>query len=131
MYSDGSERPFQPKWKQLYPWTEYNFDKDVVLCSYCAKAEKRNYSGLSTKREPAFISKEFLIGRRLFEKFQIPEGSDCHNKAKQMKILAATTEPINEQSNSKLVDQKRNNRQLFLKFWKTCVFYLDRDSLYW
>ena len=102
-----------------------------MLCSYCAKAEKRNYSGLSTKREPAFISKEFLIGRRLFEKFQIPEGSDCHNKAKQMKILAATTEPINEQSNSKLVDQKRNNRQLFLKFWKTCVFYLDRDSLYW
>ena len=83
MYSDGSERSFQPKWKKLYPWIVYNFDKDVVVCSYCAEAEKRNYFGLSTKREPAFISKEFLIGRRLSKNY---EGSDCHNETKQMKF---------------------------------------------
>ena len=49
MYSDGSERSFQLKWKKLYPWIVYNFDKDVVLCSYCDEAEKRNYFGLSKK----------------------------------------------------------------------------------
>ena len=115
MYSDGSERSFQPKWKQLYPWIAYNFDKDVVLCSYCAEAKKRNYFDLSTKREPAFIFKGFSNWKKALEKFQILEGSDCHNEAKQMKILAATTDPIDEQSNSKLADQKRNNRQIFLK----------------
>ena len=115
MYSDGSEKSFQPKWKQLYPWIAYNFDKDLVLCSYCAEAEKRNYFGLSTKREPAFISKGFSNWKKALEKFQIHEGSDCHNEAKQTKILAATSEPIDEHSNSKLADQKRNNRQIFLK----------------
>ena len=85
-----------------------------MLCSYCAEAEKRNYFGLSTKRDPAFISKGFFDWKKAFEKFQIDEGSDCHNEPKQMKILAATTEPIDEQSNSKLADQKRNNRQIFL-----------------
>ena len=98
MYSDGSERYFQPKWKQLYPWIAYNFDKDVVLYSYCAEAENRNYFGLSTRREPAFISKGFSNWKKAPEKFQIHEGSYCHNEAKQMKILACITEPIDEQS---------------------------------
>ena len=115
MYSDGSERSFQPKWKQSYLWIAYNFDKDVVLCSYCAEAEKWNYSGLSTKREPAFISKGFSNCKKALEKFQMHERSDCHNETKQIKILAATSEPIDEHSNSKLADQKRNNRQIFLK----------------
>ena len=128
MYSDGSERYFQPKWKQLYPWIAYNFNKDLVLCSYYAEAEKRNYFGLSTKREPAFISKRFSNWKKALEKFQILEGSDCHNEVKQMKILAATTEPIDEQCNSKLADQKRNIDKFFLKFWKTCVF-LSRQGL--
>ena len=44
MYSDGSERSFRPKWKQLYLWIAYNFDKDVVLCSYCAEAEKMDHA---------------------------------------------------------------------------------------
>ena len=116
MYSDGSERSVQPKWKQLYPWIAYNFNKDVVICSYCAEAEKQNYFGLSRNREPAFISKRFSNWKKALEKFQIhDEESDCHNEAKQMKILAATSEPIDEQSNSKLADQKRNNRKI-LKF---------------
>ena len=71
MYSDGSERSFLPKWKQLYPWIMYNFYKDVVLCSYCAAVEKRNYFGLSTKREPAFNSKEFSNWKKAIEKFEI------------------------------------------------------------
>ena len=128
MYSDGSERSFQPKWKQLYSWIAYNFDKDVVLCSYCAEAEKRNYFGLSTKREPAFISKGFSNWKKALEKFQIHEGSDCHNEAEQMKILAATTEPIDEQSNTKLADLKRNNRQIFLKILEKFRF-LTRQGL--
>ena len=99
-----------------------------MLCSYCAEAEKRNYFGLSTKREPAFISKGFSDWKKAFEKFQIDEGSDCHNEAKQIKILAATTEPIDEQSNSKLADQKRNNRQIFLKILEKLRF-LSRQGL--
>ena len=90
MHSDGSERSFQLKWKKLYPWIVYNFDKDVVLCSYCDEAEKRNYFGLSKKREPAFISKGFSNWKKALEKFQIHEGSDCHNETKQMKILPVT-----------------------------------------
>ena len=27
IYSIGSERSFVPKWKQLYPWLVYNFEK--------------------------------------------------------------------------------------------------------
>ena len=99
-----------------------------MLCSYCAEAEKRNYFGLLTKREPAFISKGFSDWKKAFEKFQIDEGSDCHNEAKQMKILAATTEPIDEQSDSKLADQKRNNRQIFLKILEKLRF-LSRQGL--
>ena len=99
-----------------------------MLCSYCAEAEKRNYFGLSTKREPAFISKGFSDWKKAFEKFQIDEGSDCHNEAKQMKILAATAEPIDEQSDSKLADQKRNNRQIFLKILEKLRF-LSRQGL--
>ena len=99
-----------------------------MLCSYCAEAEKRNYFGLSTKREPAFISKGFSDWKKAFEKFQIDEGSDCHNEGKQIKILAATTEPIDEQSNSKLADQKRNNRQIFLKILEKLRF-LSRQGL--
>ena len=78
-----------------------------MLCSYCAEAEKRNYLDLSTKWEPVFVSKGFSNWKKALKNFQIHEGSDCHNEAKQMKILAATTEPIDEQSNSKLADQKR------------------------
>ena len=99
-----------------------------MLCSYCAEAEKRNYFGLSTKREPAFISKGFSDWKKAFEKFQIDEGSECHNEAKQIKTLAATTEPIDEQSNSKLADQKRNNRQIFLKILEKLRF-LSRQGL--
>ena len=128
MYSDGSERSFLPKWKQLYPWITYNFDKDVVLCSSCAEAEKWNYFGLTTKREPAFISKGFSNWKKALEKFQIHQGSDCHNEAKQMKILAATTEPTDEQSKTKLADQKRNNRQILLKILENLRF-LSRQGL--
>ena len=128
MYSVGSERSFQTKWKQLYPWIAYNINKDVVLCSYRAEAEKRNYFGLLTKREPAFISKGFSNWKKALEKFQIHEGNDCHNEAKQMKILAATTEPIDEQSNNKLADQKRNNTQIFLKILENLGF-LSRQGL--
>ena len=99
-----------------------------MLCSYCAEAEKRNYFGLSTKREPAFISKGFSDWKKAFEKFQIDEGSDCHNEAKQIKILAATTEPIDELSNSKSADQKRNNRQISLKILEKLRF-LSRQGL--
>ena len=49
----------------------YNFYKDVVLCSYFAAVEKRNYFGLSTKREPAFISKEFSNWKKAIEKFEL------------------------------------------------------------
>ena len=129
MYSDGSERSFQPKWKQLYPWITYNFDKDVVLCSSCAEAEKWNYFGLSTKREPAFISKGFSNWKKALEKFQIHQGSDYHNEAKQMKILGATTEPTDEQSKTKLADQKRNNRQIFLKILENLHFLHFRQGL--
>ena len=82
MYSVGSERSFQTKWKQLYSWIAYNISKDVVLCSYRAEAEKPNYFGLLTKREPAFISKGFSNWKKALEKFQIHEGNDCHNEAK-------------------------------------------------
>ena len=99
-----------------------------MLCSYCAEAEKRNYFGLSTKREPAFISKGFSDWKKAFEKFQIDEGSDCHNEAKQIKILAATTEPIDELSNSKSADQKRNIRQISLKILEKLCF-LSRQGL--
>ena len=107
MYSDGSERSFQPKWKKLYPGIAYNFDIHVVLCSYCAEAEKRNYLDLSTKWEPVFISKGFSNWKKALKNLQIHEGSDCHNETKHMTILAATTEPTDDQSNSKLADQKR------------------------
>ena len=42
-------------------------------------------------------------------------------KQKQMKILAATTEPTDEQSNSILTDQK-SNRQIFLKILENLRF---------
>ena len=45
-----------------------------------------------------------------------------------MKILATTTETIDEQSNSKLADQKRNNTQIFLKILENLRF-LSRQGL--
>ena len=44
-----------------------------------------------------------------------------------MKVLAATTDPIDEQSNTKLADQKRNNKQIFHKMLENMRFYLGRD----
>ena len=49
----------------------------------------------------------FSNWKNAIKKFQIHEGSDCHNDTKQMKILAGTNEPIDEQSNTKLADQKK------------------------
>lgn len=74
----------------------------MVLWSYYLEAEKRNNFGWSTEREPAFFSKGFSNWKKNIEKFQIQEESD---EVKQMKILATTTEPIDEQSNTKLADQ--------------------------
>ena len=45
-----------------------------------------------------------------------------------MKILAATTEPTDEQSKTKLADQKRNNRQILLKILENLRF-LSRQGL--
>ena len=45
-----------------------------------------------------------------------------------MKILATTTEPIDEQSDTKLADEKRNNRQSFLKILENLRF-LSRQGL--
>ena len=45
-----------------------------------------------------------------------------------MEILAATTEAIDEQFNTNLADQKRNNRQIFLKILKNWHF-LSRQGL--
>ena len=45
-----------------------------------------------------------------------------------MKILVATTEPTDEQSNTKLADEKRNNRQIFLKILENLRF-LSRQRL--
>ena len=106
----------------------YNFDKDVVLRSYCTAAEKRNYFGLSRKRESAFISKEVSDWKKTIEKFKIHKEIDCHDEVKQMEILAATTEPIDEQLNTKLAGQKRNNRQIFLKILENLRF-LSRQGL--
>ena len=127
MYSDGSESSFLPKSKQLYQWIAYNFDKDMVLCSYCNETEKRSYFGLSTKQEPAFISKGFSNWKKVIEKFQIHDESNYHDEANQMKVLAATTDSIDEQSNTKLADQKRNNKQIFYKMLENMRFYLGRD----
>ena len=76
----------------------------MVLWSYYLEAEKRNNFGCSTEREPAFFSKGFSNWKKNIEKFQIQEESD---EVKQMKILATTTEPIDEQSNTKLADQEK------------------------
>ena len=48
----------------------YKFDRNMVLFSYCAKVEKRYYFGLSTKREPVFISKEFSIWKKTTKTFK-------------------------------------------------------------
>ena len=53
--------------------------------------------------------------------------SNYHNEAKQMNVLAATTDPIDEQSNTKLADQKRNNKQISHKILENMLFYLGRD----
>ena len=45
-----------------------------------------------------------------------------------MKILATTTEPTDEQSNTKLADEKRNSRQSFLKILENLRF-LSRQGL--
>ena len=55
---------FNPCWYESFPWLHYDLEKDVVLYAICVSQEKKGNLTLSSKKEDAFLSTGFRIGRK-------------------------------------------------------------------
>ena len=64
-FGSGLERSFNSSWYKLHPWLYYDVKTSVVLYEVCVSQGKKGNLTLSTKKEDAFISTVFRIGKKL------------------------------------------------------------------
>ena len=58
-FGASRERSFKSNWCQKYQWLHYDASSDAVFCYLCMRADKKGKLLVSTRKEPAFISKGF------------------------------------------------------------------------
>ena len=95
--SDSDEeltsRRFLPRWSKKFPWVNYDDVNDVVTCTVCAKAGKRNDYVAGKPRPPRGWRKEYLNRHK---------NSVDHRNATKEPCMAAQAQNMYEHMNLKM-----------------------------
>lgn len=124
------KRSFQPVWFSKWPWLHYVEDEDKVLCFTCSKASSENKLQWSSNADAAFLVKGFCNWKDATVKFSNHESSKCHKEAVlKMVILPSTTVDVGESLSQQHKQEKRDNRQCFLKVVSNIKFLSRQGNL--
>ena len=80
------ERSFRADWCQKYPWIHYDATKDAAFCYVCMSAAHEGKFLVSTKRDPAFLTRGFTYWKEATVAFNKHQSSDCHMEATEAMI---------------------------------------------
>ena len=81
------ERFFRADWCQKYPWIHYDAAKDAAFCYVCMSAAHEGKFLVSTKRDPAFLTRGFTYWKEATVAFNKHQSSDCHMEATEAMIM--------------------------------------------
>ena len=79
-----AERSFRAEWcmwGRPYVWLHYDVSSDSAFCHLCMTAAYEGKLIASTKKDPAFFTKEFTYWKEATTAFKKHEASQCHKEA--------------------------------------------------
>ena len=126
--SKNEKHSFRPEWCEKYSWLHYDASIDAVFCYICMKVERESKYKVSTKREPAFISKGFTNWKDATVAFNRHLKSDCHREAVEIHELPKKTGDVGEKLSTEHKKEKELNREMFRRILQN-VRYLARQGL--
>ena len=107
--------PFQASWFDWWSWLHWDVVTERAFCHVCVLAFKQKKLN-AANADAAFITRGFQNWKDATGTFRGHELSSCHKKAVEKVItLAATTRDVGESLSSIVAEQKRVNRDCFLK----------------
>ena len=126
----GEERSFIADWCEKYPWLHYDVKRDAAFCHLCMTAAHEGKFLVSTKRDPAFLSRGFTYWKEATTAFKKHQASDCHREANEALILLPKQVhgDIGELLSQQHQEEKATNRKMLLKILQNIRF-LARQGL--
>ena len=121
----NEKRSFRPEWCEKYSWLHYDASIDAAFCYICMKVEQESKYKVSTKREPAFISKGFTNWKDATVAFNRHLKSDRHREAVEIHELPKKTGDVGEKLSTEHKKEKELNREMFRRILQN-VRYLAR-----
>ncbi len=110
--SKREKRSFRPEWCQRYDWLHYDCVADAALCHVCMKAEHENKFLASTKRDPAFISRDYTNWKDATTAFNTHLVSRCHKEAVAAVELPQQTGDVGEKLSIQHAQEKAESRAM-------------------
>ena len=127
--SNGAEkRSFRAEWCAKYDWLHYDRVADAAFCHLCITAEHEKKFLVSTKRDPAFISRGYTNWKDATTAFSTHLASRCHKEAVEAKELPKQTGDVGEKLSTEHEQQKAENRAMFRRILQN-VRFLARQGL--
>ena len=111
------ERSFKSNWCQKYQWLHYDASSDAAFCYLCMRADKEGKLLVSTRKEPAFISKGFTYWKEATTAFNKHQTSTCHKEADEAINLLHNEllGNVDDLLSQEIKEQKADNRKMLMK----------------
>ena len=107
----------------------YDIGKDAAFCHVCLRTEFEKKFHASTKRDAAFITKDFTYWKDATSSFCNHQISGCHKEAiAVIEVLSHQSRDVGELLNAHQQNQKAENREMFLRILEN-VRFLARQGL--
>ena len=120
--SKGEKRSFRDRWCAKYDWIHYDCVADAAFCYLCMTAEHENKFLARAKRDPAFINRGYTHWKDATTPFSTHLASRCHKEAVEALELSKQSSDDGEKLSIEHKQQKAENRAMFRKFFRICVF---------
>ena len=116
-------RSFQAQWFDCFKWLHYDEEMDAAICHVYAKAEDNGRLAGSTRKDAAFLTKDFTNWKDATMSFTRHEVSDCHKETFEAMItLPKSTSDVAETLSKSHSAEKKENRKLFIKILLNITF---------
>jgi hypothetical protein len=122
----NQQRSFNCQWYKIYPWLEYNIQRDAAFCHICRVMSVTSRS--TSKVEQTFISEGFRKWAKAKERFMRHEDSDFHQECSLKMQSLKSGSNVHSMLNTAANKQRLENLEC-LKVIFSSIRYLSRQGL--
>ena len=109
----------------------YDIGKDSAFCHVCLRTEFEKKFHASTKRDAAFITKDFTYWKDATSSFCNHQISGCHKEAiAVIEVLSHQSRDVGELLNAHQQNQKAENREMILRILENVRFLVRQGRYY-